>query len=39
VLSEVGNLIDDLAQLAAKLSNGNRLTHGTSVPKCVHLGK
>jgi hypothetical protein len=39
VLSEVGNLIDDLAQLATQLSNRNGLTHATSVPKCVHLGK
>jgi hypothetical protein len=39
VLSEVGNLIDELAELATKLSNGNRLTHASSVPKCVHLGK
>ena len=27
VLSEVSNLIDDLAELATELSNGNRLTH------------
>jgi hypothetical protein len=39
VLSEVGNLIDHLAELAAELSNGNRLTHAASVPNCVHLGK
>ena len=39
VLSEVSNLIDELAELATQLSNGNRLTHAPSVPKCVHLGK
>jgi hypothetical protein len=39
VLSEVSNLIDELTELATKLSNGNRLTHAPSVPKCVHLGK
>jgi hypothetical protein len=39
VLSEVGNLIDELAELATELSNGNRLTHNASVPNCVHRGK
>jgi hypothetical protein len=39
MLSEVSNLIDELAELATKLSDGNRLTHAFSVPKCVHLGK
>ncbi len=39
VLSEVSNLIDELAELATELSYGNRLTHALSVPKCVHLGK
>jgi len=38
-LSEVSNLIDELAELATELSYGNRLTHALSVPKCVHLGK
>lgn len=39
MLSEVSNLIDELAELATELSNGNRLTHVPSVPKCVHLSK
>ncbi|MGA2520606.1 MAG: hypothetical protein ABSG81_07285 [Acidimicrobiales bacterium] len=39
VLSEVSNLIDELAEFAAELSNGNRLTHVGSVPNCVHLVK
>ena len=39
VLSEVGNLIDDLAELTTELSNGNRLTDPSSVPNYVHLGR
>jgi len=39
VLSEVSNLIDELAEFATELSNGNRLTHASSVPNCVHQGK